>query len=377
MADVRSNSVAMWADVPGRDASATAPVDGHAYHQALDVIRHRLGLDEAQSRALDALVEEVSLVSDLVESSVQTLSSRFQQIARNAHSQTATIEKITDVARQSRISQTSQPIPLSSLANSIGDAFSDLISKIAYLSSRGVSMVYTLDDVMAELRTVDKTILQIEKINSHTNLLALNAKIEAARAGDAGRGFAVVANEVRELAKNVNAMSAQLKGQVGSITSGLTKSYDLLREIATLDLSEENVLANERIRDMMTLVVAQHESFSHALVCSAEVTEKLTSDISAAVVAMQFQDRATQHLQDVIKGLKHLAGTIRAEKAGVPQALGPNVRHPDPAEADTWSAALIDNLTLGEIKRRLQQKLRPDTVVSHLPPASDDDIELF
>jgi methyl-accepting chemotaxis protein len=377
MADVRSNSAAMWSEVPGRDANATAPVDSHAYHQALDVIRHRLGLDEAQSRALDALVEEVSLVSDLVESNVQTLSSRFQQIAQNANSQTATIEKITETARQSRNSQNAQPIPLNSLANSISDAFSDLISKIAYLSSRGVSMVYTLDDVMAELRTVDKTILQIDKINSQTNLLALNAKIEAARAGDAGRGFAVVANEVRELAKNVNAMSAQLKGQVGSITAGLAKSYDLLREIATLDLSEENVQANERIRDMMTLVVAQHESFSHALVCSSEVTEKLTSDIAAAVIAMQFQDRATQQLQDVIRGLKHLAGTIRAEKAGVPQTLDPDVRHPDPAEADKWSAALIDHVTLGEIKRRLQQKLRPGTVVSPPPSAQDDDIELF
>lgn len=377
MADVKSNIVAMWPDVPGRDADTSASADSHAYHQALDVIRHRLGLDEAQAKALDALVEEVGLVSDLVESNVQTLSSRFQQIARNANSQTATIEKITETARASRDPQKPQPIPLNSLANSISDAFSDLISKIAYLSSRGVSMVYTLDDVMAELRTVDKTILQIDKINSQTNLLALNAKIEAARAGEAGRGFGVVADEVRELAKNVNAMSSQLKAQVGSITSGLAKSYDLLREIATLDLSEENVLANERIRDMMNLVVTQHESFSQALVCSSEVTEKLTNDIGAAVIALQFQDRATQHLQDIIKGLKHVAGTIEAERSDLPQVLGFAVPRPDPTEADTWSEDLIDHITLGEIKRRLQQKLRPGTVPSHLKPVSDDDIELF
>ncbi|MFX8278122.1 hypothetical protein ABTL45_20065, partial [Acinetobacter baumannii] len=63
--------------------------------------------------------------------------------------------------------------------------------------------------------------------------------------------------------------------------------------------------------------------------------------------------------------------------AGVPQTLDPDVRHPAPAEADKWSAALIDHVTLGEIKRRLQQKLRPGTVVSPPPSAQDDDIELF
>lgn len=376
MADVKSTIAATWPDSPDAASSAAGAADMR-FDQARDVIQRRLGLDAVQSKALDALMTEIGLVSDLIETNVDNLSARFQGIALNARTQTRTIEKIAESARQSLDGNSIESQPLATVANSISDAFSDLISKIVYLSSRGVTMVYTLDDVIAELKTVDKTILQIDKINSQTNLLALNAKIEAARAGEAGRGFAVVADEVRELAKTVNAMSGRLKQQVSSITGGLTKSYDQLREIATLDLSEQNLFANERIREMMDYIVAQHHGFADALCLSAEITEKMADDVSGAIIAMQFQDRAKQRLQDVGMGLKHLSESLSLERSQLPSALNSSSGEPTIA-GDAWVDALIDHITLGEIRERLQQRLRPGAARNDRPVAIDDaSIELF
>lgn len=345
------------------------------YAQAVDVIRHRLNLDRAQSEALDALMREVGMVSELVETNVDDLSARFQGIAEKARQQTSMIEVLTATA--STTSNDEEDIALTEVAENIAESFSDLISKIVYLSSRGVSMVYTLDDVIAALKTVDRTILQIDKINNQTNLLALNAKIEAARAGEAGHGFAVVADEVRELAKTVNSMSSQLKMQIQSITGGLTKSYDLLREIATLDLSEQNLFANERIKRMMTKIISQHQSFADALVESSDVTRQMTTDIQHAIIAMQFQDRAKQRLQDVSAGLKCLGDSLRAtsEKANDIETYIDSI---DEAAVEHWTDSLIDSVTLGEIRERLQQKLRPGSPQNDRPVADDDaGIELF
>ena len=351
---------------------ASAPVPA-GYAEALNVLRQRLNLDRAQSEALDALVSEIGLVSELVESNVDDLAERFRGIAANARKQTETIEAITHDPNMSNGQDEGNS--LTAIAENVAESFSDLITKIVYLSSRGVSMVYTLDDVMGELKTMDRTIVQIDKINNQTNLLALNAKIEAARAGEMGRGFAVVADEVRELAKSVNTMSAQLKEQVHNISEGLSKSHDLLKEIATLDLSGQNLFASDRIREMMRSIVSQHEQFGRALRLSAETTQVMSNDIAAAIVAMQFQDRAKQRLQDVSVGLRHLGQSL-AQSAQF-TAASEGAGEADQRASLDWTRQLITGMTLGEIRQRLNARLGAGDIELEAAPQDDDDIELF
>src|SRR5262249_12108596 len=142
-------------------------------------------------------------------------------------------------------------ISLTELANSLGETFSQLVGKIMGLSSRGVSMSHALDDVMKELKSVETSLTEIDKINRQTNLLALNAKIEAARAGEAGRGFSIVADEVRDLAQTVNNLSSMIKRQINLIGAGLRNSHTLLKDIACVDTSEENLNAHARINTVM------------------------------------------------------------------------------------------------------------------------------
>ena len=172
------------------------------------------------------------LTSQDVERSVHGLVDRFQVLATTARDQTETVQSLMSSVQT--IEMNGKSVPLSELARSIGDVVSLLVEKIIHLSSRSVAMVYALDDVQAEIKAMQASVAQIDKINKQTNLLSLNAKIEAARAGTAGRGFAVVAAEVGELARAVNTLSDTVKRQMACVSDGVRRGDDLLRDLPSI-----------------------------------------------------------------------------------------------------------------------------------------------
>jgi methyl-accepting chemotaxis protein len=314
--------------------------------ESTELLRGWLGLSSAQRRALEALAKEIGIVSDDVEANVTVLSEQFQNIARLSQEQSATVDNL--VAAVQGVELEGETIPLQQVAESLGNTLSGLIEKIVLLSSRGVSMVYGLEDLMGELSSVEGSVSQIDKINHQTNLLALNAKIEAARAGDAGRGFAVVADEVRELAKTVNTLSATIRGQINSISAGLVKTYELIKEVATIDTAEENYKANSRIESMMQHLVEQNLRFAAVLKQTAATSENITQDVSLAVVRMQFQDRAKQRLENVGAALGVLVGAL----GDLCTRTANGVDHVDNDVDHEWLQEMISKTTLSEMRKR-------------------------
>jgi methyl-accepting chemotaxis protein len=345
-----------------REPMAPTP-DGR---EALDRLQAWLGLSARQRRALDALAGELGIVSTDVETSVHGLSERFQNIAARTRDQSGIVEDLVASIQTVEIDGTSTP--LAEVAAGLGETLSALIGKITMLSSHGGSMAAALDGLLGELTSVEGSIAQIETINRQTNLLALNAKIEAARAGEAGRAFAVVADEVRALATAINSLSVVIKGQIGSIAVGLRGSHAMLNEIATVDMSQESRTADARVRMVMRALVEQNAHLAGVLQQTARTTRTITDDVSAAIVAMQFQDLAKQRLQN-------LEGLVRALDAALLRA---EERSGGAADAD-WIPAMIAACTLGEMRARLTRRLLDGPDADDAP--TDDDplagIDLF
>jgi len=347
----------------------------------LDFLRRWLSLSTIQRRALKALAGEIKIVSDHVETSVLGLSERFQNIVATTRKQTTTVHDL--VASVQGVELEGSVIPMADVAAKLGSTLTGLTEKIIEMSSRGLSMVGALEAVMVDLKTVESSVAQIDKINNQTNLLALNAKIEAARAGEAGRGFSVVADEVRELAKTVNSLSAMIGQQMDSISQGLRKSYDLLREIAAVDVSQETRQADLRIGTMVRSLVDQNTRFAASLQQTATTTEQISNDISAAIVGMQFQDRTKQRLENVNAAVDVLAGTLEdlsnetASHAGIDHTAN-DIDH-------SWLNRMIGQCTLGEMRKRFVERiLTNDAASSEWRPAAidgnskpDQGIELF
>ncbi|ALK08298.1 methyl-accepting chemotaxis protein [Blastochloris viridis] len=333
----------------------------------------RCDLATMQQRALEALVAEIGLASTDVEGKVQDLSRRFQDIVAASRAQTTTVQTLGSSIQEVQLGGESVPLPR--IATDLGNTLAGLVGKIDTMSGRGVAMVSSLEGVFMELKSVEASVGQINTINRQTNLLALNAKIEAARAGEAGRGFAVVADEVRELAKTVNALAGVIGTQIASIAHGLGNSYAMLQEIAQVDVSRENLDANARINTMMQCLVEQNGRFATVLQETAIASERITREVSGAIVDMQFQDLAKQRLDNVSGALTSLADAIVATTPATPDAAVP------PAAA--WAHQMIASCTLSEVRNRLSERLldRPaEAAPAKAAPATAADsanVELF
>lgn len=338
---------------------------------AIDLLQSWLGLSALQRRALEALIGEIGLASSHMEDSVHGLTSRFENIAATTRDQAEIVQGLVTSIQSVEIDGRS--VLLADAASGLGETLAALMDKVGRLSRQGGATARSLDTVLAEIDAVEGSIARIEAINRQTNLLALNAKIEAARAGEAGRAFAVVADEVRQLAQSINTLSGTIKGQIGTIASGLRDSHGLLQDIATVDVSDESRSAEARVHTVMQTLVAQNSRFAGVLQQTAETTQSITADVSGAIVAMQFQDLTKQRLQNgetVLRALALALGQM-AERSAAEGLAGPE-RTPDQG----WAEAMIASCTLGEVRERLRRQiLGQETGPVATAAAPDDELD--
>src|SRR3954463_4594123 len=166
-----------------------------------------------------------------------------------------------------------------------------------------VGQIRVLTDYTAELH---KMATEVDQIGFRTNILSLNAAIEAAHAGESGKGFAVVATEVRALSNAARDTGKQITKKVGLINEALLQIGRTNEEVAARD--EQAVQASdEKIR----AVIARFEGSTAALTASAQQSHVESSaikeEICESLVALQFQDRVGQILAQVVTSMNDLS----------------------------------------------------------------------
>lgn len=338
-----------------------------------DLFQRWMALSELELRSFAALVKEVESVSSVVEASTVELSEQFRSLAGAAQHQVQSIDAIIAVANS--ISVDGEQIPLSNITAFVEKVLSEVIQTILDLSKHAMSMVYALDDVAKEVDEAEKSIGAIEGINRMTNLLALNATIEAQRAGDAGRTFAVVANEVRELSKSTNSLAVRMRGQIGSVATGVRKSHGILRNIASIDLSG-HIHAKDRLDQLMTGLTDQSREFNQLVAEVASEAETLNGAIGRIVTGIQFQDRTKQHLDHVVSTLNVLSDALGDMKSQTRKLV------PGMSGDDAFDVAAFDKIlgvqTLGEVRARfLEQVLQGENKETSKKDDTGGSVELF
>ncbi|MBX8614701.1 methyl-accepting chemotaxis protein [Pseudomonas cichorii] len=183
----------------------------------------------AAATQLSQSVQEMGTIAEASALNLQMQNNEIEQaaVAVNQMSQAA-----VEVAGNA--SNTVTESEASNLAAAQGrDRLSATISSIKELTSNVLDSSHQAEGLAERTQNISSILDVIRAIANQTNLLALNAAIEAARAGEAGRGFAVVADEVRSLAQRTSASTTEIEGLINGVQQSTQETANALRHTAT------------------------------------------------------------------------------------------------------------------------------------------------
>jgi len=200
-------------------------------------LRDTLQRISGSATQLASAAEELNSVTDESARGLTQQNNEIEQAATAVNEMTSAVE---EVARNA-VSTSEASKNATTSAGDGRDLVQETVSAIERMSADVQSTATLIGDLANESRDIGKVLDVIRGLADQTNLLALNAAIEAARAGEAGRGFAVVADEVRALAHRTQQSTSEIERMIGSIQSGTEHAVDSMRNSTERAASTLNI----------------------------------------------------------------------------------------------------------------------------------------
>jgi methyl-accepting chemotaxis protein len=196
-----------------------------------------------------------------------------------------------------------------------GEVIARAVGEIGHINEAVDQAAGKLDDLAQRAQSISAIMQVIKDVADQTNLLALNAAIEAARAGEQGRGFAVVADEVRKLAERTTAATEEIAGMIRDIQQGSADSHAQMNQAVArlqsgLSLAEQAGQEVGHIRHSAGEVAGVVSTIAQALKQQSAASQDIVRHVEAIVASAGGNAAAAQHSSQAIQELRSLADQL-------------------------------------------------------------------
>jgi len=225
--------------------------------------------------------EELSAVTEQTSAGVNGQRTETDQVATAMSQMTAAVQDVARNAEQA----SGAAVNASREASEGNEVVGQAVAQIERLAGEVDNSMTAMAGLKRESEKIGSVLDVIKGVAQQTNLLALNAAIEAARAGEAGRGFAVVADEVRSLAQRAHTSTEEIEQLISGLQSGTVRVADSLESSRALTVSSVELAQRAGVAlGSITRSVSAIESMNHQIAAAAEQQSSATEGINRSVI---------------------------------------------------------------------------------------------
>lgn len=255
---------------------------------------------------LASSAEQLSTITEQNSAGMQNQRSETDQVATAINEMAATVQEVSASAENAALAAKEADHTTATGNKKVVEA----VSQIELLAQEIAATAQAMEQLQKESDSIGSVLDVIKAVAEQTNLLALNAAIEAARAGEAGRGFAVVADEVRSLASRTQSSTEEIENLIINLQKGTLGAGQMMAKSRTL--SDDAVSLSQEAGVMLVDIadaVSRIQDMTHQIAAASEQQSSVAEDINKSVIRVRdIAEQTAEGAEETAHSAEDLAG---------------------------------------------------------------------